>query len=66
MISEGMKQKVGWGFSFDNPFNHHPVSNEEWMINKEESTDDFLLIQGYDANLYPTPNLNDGIRSKFG
>lgn len=65
MISEGMKQKVGWGFSFDNPFNHHPVSNEEWMINKEESTDDFLLIQGYDANLYPTPNLGDGIRSKF-
>lgn len=65
MLSEEMKNKVGWGFSFDNPFDHNPFSNEEWMINKEKSSDDFLLIQGYDANLYPTPDLGSGARSSF-
>lgn len=65
MLSDEKRASLHYGFSFDNPFNHHPISSEEWMINKEESTEDFLLIQGYDANLYPTPDLGSGDRSKF-
>ena len=41
-------------------YNHtrHPITSEEWLYNKEYSTESKVVYQGYDANMMPLPDLS--------
>lgn len=36
----------------------HPICDEEWLLDEENSTSDTLIFLGYDANLWPLPDFS--------
>lgn len=41
------------------------ICDEEWLLSERYSTDDFLLFQGYDANMFPMPDWKDFDENNF-
>jgi hypothetical protein len=54
-VSNEVYQKYKAGFEVDSP---HPMCDEEWLFSGEYSTDEKLVFQGYDANLFPLPDFS--------
>lgn len=48
-----IKYRAGFAVKSDNP-----MCGEDWMFDKKSSTNEKLVFQGYDANLFPLPNLS--------
>lgn len=36
----------------------HPIETEDWIFSPEDSNPNKLVFLGFDANLYPMPNLS--------
>lgn len=47
-----------WKGGFTLRFNSHPICDEEWLLDDRYSTETELHFIGYDANLYPLPDLS--------
>lgn len=54
--------KVKGGFVYNNSLAEYGEfkdwATEEWLLNKDKSTDNKLVFEGYDANLCGLPNLS--------
>lgn len=37
----------------------HPIETEDWLFSKKYSNSNKLVFIGYDANLFPMPNLSE-------
>ena len=38
---------------------NHPIETEDWLFQKDKSDQNKLVFYGYDANLFPMPNLSE-------
>jgi hypothetical protein len=47
-----------WKGGFTLQFDRNPMFDEEWLLDDRYSTEASLYFIGYDANLYPLPDLS--------